>query len=498
VTGYGLRTTGHEGGTMIISSQETGDRRQETGNRLDSRLRTMNKGQNANLLVVLIAVLAFVAPLSAGPAISADETGPNTHTSQNVEWWTSDVDVRSSPVKYNSPTLLYETPTADVLPAGALAISADMTFPLVKTPKNVNYPEADVNVRFSPYQHLDFALTAYTFADYVLDVKYQLVGSEPDRFGLAVGVYDIGLSSYVSPVGHDTTDAWPDWKYGEYLPRYDRPTERFSAFAVASIPVTEFARLHVGLGRGRFVGYDIHSKYLNSDIFFKEYHQWAVALFGGVEVYVTPQVTLVAEASSRDMNTGVKANFGQFTATVAWTKMEGLLASKGDERFGRLEVGLSYQFDNLFRRPARPVVPAPAPPAPPPESMPVTGPHLKPETVAVAPKSALLPIYFDLDKTDIRPGDAEILKRNAEAILARAKAGLRADVIIEGHCCPLASEDYNAGLGMRRAQAAKAYLVGLGVDAVLMTTWSFGETNPPFRTKGMYYLDRRVEFRWRY
>jgi hypothetical protein len=158
---------------------------------------------------------------------------------------------------FNSPTLLYETPTTDVLPAGSIAISADMTYPLIQTPHNVNYPEADANVRFSPVKHLDFAVTAYTFKDYVLDARYQILGGEPDRLGLAVGVYDVGLSSYVSPVGHGRDAAWPDWKYGMYVPRYDRPTERFSAFAVASIPVTQFARLHLGLGRGRFVGYDV-------------------------------------------------------------------------------------------------------------------------------------------------------------------------------------------------------------------------------------------------
>ncbi len=441
---------------MSIVGRESANRRRVTG---------------AHVLVVIAALLALVAPLSAKPV---------------------------------STTLLYQTPTADVLPAGALAVSADMTFPLIKTPKNVNYPEADINVRFSPYRRLDFALTAYTFTDYALDVKYQVMGSESDQLGLAVGVYDIGLSSYVSPVGHDTANAWPDWDYNEYLPRYDRLPERFSAFVVWSIPVTEYARLHLGLGRGRFVGYDIHSRYFNIDYFFSEYHKWAFGLFGGVEVYVTPQVALVAEASGRDMNTGVKVNYRAFTATATWAKMEGLLASKGDARFGRLEVGLSYQFDNLSdlaelprliprRVHAAPMEPVPLPPEP--VIVPVS-PAPPPPPPPIPEEVKLLPIYFDLDKSDIRPGDARILKRNAEAILARAEAGLSADVIIEGHCCPLASEAYNIDLGMRRAEAAKAYLVELGVDPALLTTQTLGKTNPPFQTKDLYYLDRRVEFRW--
>lgn len=245
---------------------------------------------------------------------------------------------------FNNPTLLYETPTADVLPAGALAISVDMTYPLVRTSKNVNYPEANANVRFSPFRHLDFAVTAYTFSDYVLEVKYQLLGGEPDRFGLAAGVYDVGFNSYVTPIGHGLDAAWPDWKYDEYLPRYDRPTERFSAYAVTSIPVTKSARLTLGLGRGRFVGNDTRSKYLNSDICFDEYHQWAFGLFGGLEVYVHPNVALVAEACGREVNSGVKVRLGPVRAAVAWTKMEGLVFGKGDDRFGRLDINVSYQY----------------------------------------------------------------------------------------------------------------------------------------------------------
>jgi outer membrane protein OmpA-like peptidoglycan-associated protein len=441
--------TNDERGAVSILSQEPGARRRETG---------------ADMLVVVVALLAFVAPLSAGPV---------------------------------STTLLYQTPTADVLPAGALAIAADVTYPLIQTPKNVNYLETDVNVRFSPYRGLDFALTAYTFADYAFDVKFQAAGGGPDRCGLALGIYDIGLSSYVSPVGHDTANAWPDWKYNQYLPRYNRQTERFSAFVVTSIPVTRFARLHLGLGRGRFVGYDVRSKYFNIDYLFDEYHQWAFGLFGGVEVLVTAQVTLVAEASGRDMNTGVKVNYDAFTAMVAWTKMEGLLFDEGEKRFGRLEVGLSYQFDNLSGRSA---VTRPRG-----HYAPLTEPwlpHLEAaEASSPVPSESevkLLPIYFGLDKSTIWPWFDDVLKRNAEAIFARAKAGLKADVIIEGHTCPTASEAHNVDLGMRRAQAAKAYLIGLGVDAALLTTESVGSAHLPYRDKAEYYLDRRCEFRWRY
>ena len=262
--------------------------------------------------------------------------------------------------------------------------------------------------------------------------------------------------------------------------------------------MTKFARFSVGLGRGRFVGYSEHSKYFNSDFYVGGYHQWAVALFGGAEVYVLPKVALVATASTRDLNTGVKGSFGPFDATVAWTKMEGLLFPKGvegDEKFGRLDVGVTYRFSNWDAfRPSETYCVPPVEPVPPPAE-----PVLVPANPAPSElKFELLPMYFDLDKSIIRPGDAEILKRNAEAILAKAKAGLKADVIIEGHCCPLASEMYNVGLGMRRAEAAKAYLVKLGVDPALLTTQTYGKANPPYTDPPEYYLDRRCEFKWRF
>jgi outer membrane protein OmpA-like peptidoglycan-associated protein len=408
----------------------------------------MDKGHGADVLVAAVALLALSATAWAMP---------------------------------NSPTLLYQTPTADVLPAGALAISADGTFPLVSTSMNVNYPEADANIRFSPFRRLDFALTAYTFADYVLDVKYNVLGDEPDRFGLAVGVYDIGLNSYVSPIGHDTANAWPDWKHKS------RTTERFSAFAVTSIPVTQSVRLHVGLGRGRFVGYATHSRYFNSDIFFNEYHQWAVALFGGVEVYLTPQVALVAEAGSRDFNTGVKVNYGAFTATVAWTKMEGLVFAKGEPngtaKFGRLEASLTCQFNNLsglsnlvprfeprYRPPTEPV-----PPPPEPVEVP-TGPAPSPEELK------LEPIWFNYDKWDITPEAAAALRRNAQKLLAHPDV----KIVITGCASEEGTPEYNSLLSGRRAYAAFEYLKSLGVPGRQMRFKAQGESAgrpyPPHRT----------------
>jgi outer membrane protein OmpA-like peptidoglycan-associated protein len=426
---------------MQVAGCSTGGGIVRKGARLSEEQGTKNPEPGTRLWHVALALLAFVAPASA---------------------------------TFNSPTLLFDTPTADVLPAGALAVSADVTDRLIDTPMNVGF-EKSANVRFSPLKHLDFAVNAYTRFDYVLDAKYQILGGEPDHFRLAVGVSDVGFNSYVSPFGHGLEHAYPDWKYPH------RTMENFSAFAVTSIPLASFARLNVGLGRGRFVGYGPHGKYFNSDIFFNEYHQWALGLFGGVEVYVTPHVALVAEASGRDLNTGVKANFGPISAAVAWTKMEGLIFPKGDDRFGRIEVGVSYQFDNLFRSRAS---------VPPPE--PESTPEPEPESVAVEPvKLDLVPIHFDFDKWAIRPGDATILQGDYDQL----RQAPQTKVTIEGYCDPIGTSEYNMALGMRRAEAAKAYLVKLGADVNMFSTISYGEEKLVTHDALQFELNRRCEFK---
>lgn len=272
---------------------------------------------------------------------------------------------------FNRTTLLIDTPTADVMPAGAFAVSPIVTFPLMESDQNPTW-EGGVSLRVAPLDGLEVALTAYTLKDYVLGLTYQLISGQPDRVGLlqvlhvldpwetrlsfeeaqhwslALGVYDVGIHSHVSPLGNDTT-AWPDWQYYSADGEYIRPMENLSFFAVTSIPITGLARVSVGLGRGRFVGYDGPNEYLNTDIFFKDYHQWAVGLFGGLELYLTPQVALCAEGDSRDANAGLKGFFGPVSVLASVCKLEGLIRGR-NHKFGRLAVDVSWQIENLLRK----------------------------------------------------------------------------------------------------------------------------------------------------
>jgi peptidoglycan-associated lipoprotein len=82
--------------------------------------------------------------------------------------------------------------------------------------------------------------------------------------------------------------------------------------------------------------------------------------------------------------------------------------------------------------------------------------------------------FFDFNKADIRPDARDALSRDAEFLRSHAEIS----VTIEGHCDERGSLEYNLGLGQRRAEAAKEFLVSLGVAAGRMRTMSWGKEHP--------------------
>ncbi len=101
-------------------------------------------------------------------------------------------------------------------------------------------------------------------------------------------------------------------------------------------------------------------------------------------------------------------------------------------------------------------------------------------------------IHFDFDKSDIRPGDAQILDQKL-AIL-QANPNLRIEIV--GHADERGSDEYNLALGNRRALAAKQYLVSRGIAADRITTRSMGEEQPidPGHNEEAWAKNRRDEF----
>lgn len=87
-------------------------------------------------------------------------------------------------------------------------------------------------------------------------------------------------------------------------------------------------------------------------------------------------------------------------------------------------------------------------------------------------RSVLSPIYFDYNESAIRGDQQSKLRRIADWL---NQEGNRSIVFrVEGNCDPRGTSEYNLGLGDRRAQAIKDYLVGLGIDPGRVETVSYG------------------------
>ena len=87
-------------------------------------------------------------------------------------------------------------------------------------------------------------------------------------------------------------------------------------------------------------------------------------------------------------------------------------------------------------------------------------------------------IYFDYDKFDIRDDSRATLTSNAEGLRGLLKEFPSARVVIEGHCDERGSAEYNLGLGDRRANASKDFLVQLGLPADRVNVISYGKERP--------------------
>ena len=83
-------------------------------------------------------------------------------------------------------------------------------------------------------------------------------------------------------------------------------------------------------------------------------------------------------------------------------------------------------------------------------------------------------IYFDTDMFNIDAEDQAALRQQATYL--QQYPNIRATV--EGHCDERGTREYNLALGERRANAAKNYLVSLGVPADRLSVVSYGKERP--------------------
>jgi len=101
-------------------------------------------------------------------------------------------------------------------------------------------------------------------------------------------------------------------------------------------------------------------------------------------------------------------------------------------------------------------------------------------------------VYFDTNRSQLRPDSREALKQYAKQILDHPEWGV---LTIDGHCDERGSDEYNLALGERRAKAVVRYLVDLSVPQSRLATRTFGEEKPAIagHVEGAWRFNRRSE-----
>lgn len=100
-------------------------------------------------------------------------------------------------------------------------------------------------------------------------------------------------------------------------------------------------------------------------------------------------------------------------------------------------------------------------------------------------------VYFAFDNFTIAPGERGKLEATAQYLAANP--GVR--IIVAGHTDERGTIQYNLGLGERRANAVRDYLIGLGVAGSRVQTISYGEERPvdPSSNEAAWAKNRRAQ-----
>jgi len=146
-----------------------------------------------------------------------------------------------------------------------------------------------------------------------------------------------------------------------------------------------------------------------------------------------------------------------------------------------LTTGVSIEFP-VFKVPTKIIQKEPSPPPQLPEGE-------KP-VEEITPKLKFENIYFDLDKTEIRTNDEARLN----IITRYLKDNPTIKLIIEGHCCPLGTAEYNILLAWRRANSVRNYLIKQGISKDRLIVVSYGSELPETKDLKEYHKNRRCEF----
>ncbi|MCS7228293.1 MAG: OmpA family protein [Endomicrobia bacterium] len=89
-------------------------------------------------------------------------------------------------------------------------------------------------------------------------------------------------------------------------------------------------------------------------------------------------------------------------------------------------------------------------------------------------------VYFEYDKFNLTDEAKKVLQKNAEYLLSHPEY----EILVEGHCCECGSNEYNLGLGQKRASVVREFYMSLGISGGKIATISYGEEKPVNKAAG--------------
>lgn len=98
---------------------------------------------------------------------------------------------------------------------------------------------------------------------------------------------------------------------------------------------------------------------------------------------------------------------------------------------------------------------------------------------------------FTYNEAELLPADRNVLQQVAECLLRGPLQGRTVQLV--GHADPRGTDEYNLGLGTRRAETVRTYLQRLGVPASRLSPTTRGELDASGQDETSWQRDRRVD-----
>ena len=165
-------------------------------------------------------------------------------------------------------------------------------------------------------------------------------------------------------------------------------------------------------------------------------------------------------------------------------------------RYGSMILALTLLIAGCAKTVKPVTAPAAVSAAPAPATAPTTATAAAPAQTALSPlddPNNILykkTVYFDFDKSNIKPEFLDMLTAHAKYLMAHPEARVR----IEGYTDERGTWEYNIALGDRRAQAVRRFLLFQGVNPDQLSTVSYGEAHAVCHehNEGCWHLNRRA------